>query len=112
MRTEGDGMNKYPNFVTARRRTVNEVEVREGEGIPGDPVRIVTYYADDEGNTLAVRDTWADGEAAQRLATLLDHCFERPAPHAMCLPECRHIIVPEKDVDEIAELVRRLRGKA
>ena len=37
---------------------VIEVVVLEGEGVPGDPTRNVTYYYDRNGTVLAKCDHW------------------------------------------------------
>ena len=49
-----------PRFRSARVIEVIEITVAEGEGIEGDPVRLVRYYFSLDGELLARRDRWEE----------------------------------------------------
>lgn len=44
------------NFKNAERIEALRVKVLEGEGVPGSPVRVVTYYLSEAGELLAWDD--------------------------------------------------------
>jgi hypothetical protein len=57
--------NHYPAFRSLTMLTVAKIEIAEGRGVEGDPVRLVTYYVDPEtGDMLARVDAFETEETA------------------------------------------------
>jgi hypothetical protein len=47
--------NHYPAFRSLTMLTVAKLDIAEGLGVKGDPVRIVTYYVDPETSRVLAR---------------------------------------------------------
>lgn len=60
-RREEHEVDKHPRLRAVERVTLTRVDVAEGAGVaPDDPVRIVSYWHDDEGALLWVSDPWQE----------------------------------------------------
>lgn len=62
--------------MSAKLIQVIEVETHRGQGVVGDPSRIVVQYYSPDGTLLAERDAWRDEQEAER--RMLDIVHTRP----------------------------------